>query len=1057
MAIASGVIFPSLGTHAGIPTGFTRETTLDDKYPLGSPAATNPNVTGGASTHTHATSHTHTVGSHQHTGITSGAGTDTNNNTNTGTSQTVGGLSHTHSIPTSGNQTSTLDDSGSVVTGSGSSLPDSYGIIWIKSDGTPAGIPNGREALWHGASPPTSWTGQSGPAGKYLVGATTGADAGTSSGSATHLHAGASHTHPIADHAHTIAATGTPSGTNTRFTGSNTTWSGSNHTHSNTIASAASGASGSATSGNSGSTNVAPAYYKLGVIRNGTGGDSLVYGLIGAWLGTLASIPSNWILCDGSNGTPDLRDKMIIAAAADLSDVGGTGGATSHDHTDPATHTHSAAHTHTINTTGAGSGTNNSATAGGVGSAPLSTHTHAGGTSGSAGGTSGSSAEAIANASAYPPYRTVAFIMYGLQSISGAGAIASAEAIGTDQLTLQLAPSGVATAEAVGSPTLTQTSTHNITDAGGIATAETIGSPVVAGPVSDAGGIATAEAIGTPALTLNISGAGGIASAEAIGLLALILQLAPSGIASQEAIGSPQLNLEVDPAGGIATAEAIGTPNVVITISGAGGIESEEAVGEPTVIRWPGPPAAVAPPTAAQVADALSGRYGAVDLRFRYSRRTRANEFIDDLDAVVGYGSISLDNTRAVMRDLKVTLKSSLLPADFALGSDIVGVAVEVYVPQVQQWVSMQVGLFLLDAGETHIRGALAGNELIPAVGGDLAMLLIGSVRTAATTVTAGTNYVTAVETILARHGLAYSIPATTDVVPHDLTWPAGTNEWVICRDLLIGINYFPLWFTATGVAKSKVRVSPSDETAAVIYQNTAEPRMVSGLDDYVSGIDRKPVNRASVIIDDPRNADFGYVAAENADTAAPNSTASLAYGDAITIDHSAATSPTLITTTTAHGFSSGVQVLIADHSGSTPDINGSHVITVISPTTFTIPVAVSVGGTGGTVQATVVQLLELKGDSDPSTKAVLDADVAADIAAYELRWAALNAERLQLATLLDPRREPREYYTLDLTDLEDESLVGVIGWDMELRPGAIMRHSVGRARELAIASTPTS
>lgn len=33
--------------------------------------------------------------------------------------------------------------------------------------------------------------------------------------------------------------------------------------------------------------------------------------------GAIAALPSGWAFCNGSNGTPDLRDKFIIGAAAD--------------------------------------------------------------------------------------------------------------------------------------------------------------------------------------------------------------------------------------------------------------------------------------------------------------------------------------------------------------------------------------------------------------------------------------------------------------------------------------------------------------------------------------------------------------------------------------------------------------------------------------------------------------------------------------------------------------------------------------------------------------------
>ena len=49
------------------------------------------------------------------------------------------------------------------------------------------------------------------------------------------------------------------------------------------------------------------------------------------WHGTIATIPTGWFLCNGSNGTPDLRNQFVVCANADVSGVacttlaGGTG------------------------------------------------------------------------------------------------------------------------------------------------------------------------------------------------------------------------------------------------------------------------------------------------------------------------------------------------------------------------------------------------------------------------------------------------------------------------------------------------------------------------------------------------------------------------------------------------------------------------------------------------------------------------------------------------------------------------------------------------------------
>ena len=51
------------------------------------------------------------------------------------------------------------------------------------------------------------------------------------------------------------------------------------------------------------------------------------------WGGLLANIPSGWALCDGANGTPDLRARFIRGAVAG-SDPGATGGSATHAHAD---------------------------------------------------------------------------------------------------------------------------------------------------------------------------------------------------------------------------------------------------------------------------------------------------------------------------------------------------------------------------------------------------------------------------------------------------------------------------------------------------------------------------------------------------------------------------------------------------------------------------------------------------------------------------------------------------------------------------------------------------
>lgn len=48
-------------------------------------------------------------------------------------------------------------------------------------------------------------------------------------------------------------------------------------------------------------------------------------GIISMWSGTNANIPTGWQICDGTNGTPDLRDRFIVGSGATYT-TGNSGG-----------------------------------------------------------------------------------------------------------------------------------------------------------------------------------------------------------------------------------------------------------------------------------------------------------------------------------------------------------------------------------------------------------------------------------------------------------------------------------------------------------------------------------------------------------------------------------------------------------------------------------------------------------------------------------------------------------------------------------------------------------
>jgi hypothetical protein len=150
-------------------------------------------------------------------------------------------------------------------------------------------------------------------------------------------------------------------------------------------------------------------YGIIGVANTSTG-TTIPTGMISLWYGSIGSVPLGWYLCDGTNGTPDLRDRFVVGAGSTYS-VAATGGAAdaivvSHNHTatsvvtDP---THSHAFTGSVyvsqGTTGGGSaqastGLNTSAASTGITVA----------TTNVAAGVSGTNAN-------LPPYYALAYVM----------------------------------------------------------------------------------------------------------------------------------------------------------------------------------------------------------------------------------------------------------------------------------------------------------------------------------------------------------------------------------------------------------------------------------------------------------------------------------------------------------------------------------------------------------------------------------------------------------------------------------------------------------------------
>ncbi len=122
------------------------------------------------------------------------------------------------------------------------------------------------------------------------------------------------------------------------------------------------------------------------------------------------------------------------------------------------------------------------------------------------------------------------------------------------------------------------------------------------------------------------------------------------------------------------------------------------------------------------------------------------------------------------------------------------------------------------------------------------------------------------------------------------------------------------------------------------------------------------------------------------------------------TISGNSVAQETVVTTSAAHGFRDGQSVVISG-SDSTPVIDGAHRVTVLSATTFSIPVTVTVAGAAGTVTASggagFQQVTAFSGFSGFVGKVRHSDDNAtfADLATFANVTSAPAAERVAVST----------------------------------------------------------
>jgi len=399
------------GTAASIPSGWTRVTALDGVFPRGSNGTGAPVATGGAASHSHTTpGHTHQIAAHSHSvgGSTGSSNSSTTSARFNGASQPQADQPHTHTRPSSTGSAGPYNTSSSAPgTSAANNAPPARDVIWIKSDGAQAAYPVG--ILGFSTESVSGWTDDASSAGRFLKGAPSGGNGGATSGAATHSHTVNAHSHNGVSHDHSIGSTSLSnpsSGTEAGYGSSSPRWL-PRHTHPLNVAPASTGNTNSVGGGTTNAVNLEPPNRRLRVLRN-TGGGTQTR-IIGLYTGAVADLDPLLTLCNGANGTPDMRTWFAREKGSDS--VNSTGGTSSHSHTTPA-HTHDIGnHSHTIDVGQSTTGSFERPSFGDLGDSPTTTHDHSGGSTASASpGVSSNGSGNTNSVSHIPPYREVHFV-----------------------------------------------------------------------------------------------------------------------------------------------------------------------------------------------------------------------------------------------------------------------------------------------------------------------------------------------------------------------------------------------------------------------------------------------------------------------------------------------------------------------------------------------------------------------------------------------------------------------------------------------------------------------
>lgn len=253
-----------------------------------------------------------------------------------------------------------------------------------------------------------------------------------------------------------------------------------------------------------------------------------------------------------------------------------------------------------------------------------------------------------------------------------------------------------------------------------------------------------------------------------------------------------------------------------------------------------------------------------VGIEAKLYRATRANVVQDDLSALVVSGKVShnVDSDTQSWCDLALLDTTVLTPYVDWVRPELTLRYADGSV------VTEQVGLFnVAPPTQEHERRVSTGTV----DGRDATSLLLRDQFLDGYSVASGTNYVTAVRTVLTGAGFGaaqISIPPTTKTLPAAQSWEPGTTRLRVVNDLLDGIAYYRLSANRQGVLTSGDRLtSLAQASPATTYTSGTGSTLVGKVSDQP---DLSRFCNAVVVRKVTPNQATLYARARNDDPASP-------------------------------------------------------------------------------------------------------------------------------------------------------------------------------------------